>query len=53
VFWSADFSAVAQSWKSEAKPRQEIAMDDRAKLVALQRHWDASDAGNFEAEHEN
>jgi hypothetical protein len=27
-------------------------MDGRAKLVALQRHWDASDAGNFEAEHE-
>ena len=28
--------------------RKEIAIDDRAKLVALQRHWDASDAGNFE-----
>jgi hypothetical protein len=28
-------------------------MDDRAeKLVALQRHWDASDAGDFEVEHE-
>lgn len=34
------------------KPRQETAMDDRAKLVALQRHWDASEAGNFEAENE-
>ena len=27
-------------------------MDDRLKLVALQRHWDASDAGDFEVEHE-
>ena len=27
-------------------------MDDRAKLVALQLHWDASDAGDFEVEHE-
>ena len=27
-------------------------MDDQAKLVALQGHWDASDAGDFEVEHE-
>jgi SnoaL-like domain len=27
-------------------------MDDRAKLVALQRHWDASDANDFDVEHE-
>src|SRR5262245_65811049 len=27
-------------------------MDDQAKLMALQRHWDASDAGDFEVEHE-
>ncbi len=27
-------------------------MDDRAKLAALRRHWDASDAGDFDAEHE-
>jgi hypothetical protein len=27
-------------------------MDDRARFAALQRHWDASDAGNFEAEHD-
>jgi hypothetical protein len=27
-------------------------MDDRAKRVALQRHWDASDASDFEVEHE-
>ena len=27
-------------------------MDDGAVRVALQRHWDASDANDFEAEHE-
>jgi SnoaL-like domain len=27
-------------------------MDDRARLVALQRHWDASDKNDFEVEHE-
>src|SRR6187397_2007281 len=30
----------------------EIQMDDRSKLLALQRHSDASDAGDFEVEHE-
>lgn len=27
-------------------------MNDRAKLAALNRHWDASDASDFEAEHD-
>ena len=27
-------------------------MDDQAKVTALQRHWDASDASNFAVEHE-
>jgi hypothetical protein len=27
-------------------------MDDRTVRTALQRHWDASDANDFEAEHE-
>jgi SnoaL-like domain len=27
-------------------------MDDRTVRAALQRHWDASDANDFEAEHE-
>src|SRR6516225_2728749 len=27
-------------------------MDDKATLAALQRHWDASDANDFEAEHD-
>ena len=26
-------------------------MDDRTVRLALERHWDASDAGDFEAEH--
>lgn len=30
----------------------EIGMDDRAARSALKRHWDASDASDFEAEHE-
>jgi SnoaL-like domain len=32
--------------------RWEIEMDDRAVRAALQRHWDASDASDFEVEHE-
>jgi hypothetical protein len=31
---------------------QEIEMDDRTVRAALQRHWDASDASDFRAEHE-
>ena len=31
---------------------REIEMDDRAIRAALQRHWDASDASDFEVEHE-
>ncbi|UFZ08202.1 nuclear transport factor 2 family protein [Bradyrhizobium ontarionense] len=27
-------------------------MDDGGRLAALQRHWDASDANDFEAEHD-
>src|SRR3954452_23177039 len=27
-------------------------MDDQAARTALQRHWDASDANDFDAEHE-
>jgi hypothetical protein len=32
--------------------RREIAMDDQAVRLALQRHWEASDKSDFEAEHE-
>src|SRR5437868_15434897 len=31
---------------------QEIAMDDPRIRAALRRHWEASDAGDFAAEHE-
>jgi hypothetical protein len=34
------------------KRRWEIEMDDRAVRAALERHWDASDASDFKAEHE-
>src|SRR5471032_2011399 len=34
------------------KRRWEIEMDDRTVRVALQRHWDASDASDFKVEHE-
>jgi hypothetical protein len=30
----------------------EMKMDDQAARLALQRHWEASDASDFEAEHE-
>jgi len=30
----------------------EIVMDDRTVRTALERHWEASDASNFTAEHE-
>jgi SnoaL-like domain len=33
-------------------PRREIEMDDRTVRAALKRHWDASDAGDFQVEHE-
>jgi hypothetical protein len=32
--------------------RREVGMDDQTVRLALQRHWAASDASDFEAEHE-
>ena len=32
--------------------QMEIAMDDQTVRAALQRHWEASDASDFEVEHE-
>ena len=32
--------------------KREIAMDDRAVRTALERHWAASDVGDFDVEHE-
>jgi SnoaL-like domain len=37
---------------SKQQPAMEMKMDDGAVRLALQRHWDASDASDFEAEHE-
>jgi hypothetical protein len=34
------------------KSRWEIEMNDRTVRLALERHWDASDASDFEIEHE-
>src|ERR1700685_444 len=34
------------------KPGWESEMDDRTVRAALERHWDASDANDFEVEHE-
>jgi hypothetical protein len=39
-----EFDGRKQDW--------EIEMHDRAMRAALQRHWDASDAGDFEIEHD-
>src|SRR6478672_10591007 len=36
----------------ECAPQWEFEMDDRTVRAALQRHWEASDANDFEAEHE-
>src|ERR1700743_2474180 len=37
----------SRSWR-----RREIEMDDQTVRAALERHWNASDANDFEAEHE-
>src|SRR5215475_10052370 len=31
---------------------QEVHMDDRTMRLALERHWNASDAGDFDVEHD-
>jgi hypothetical protein len=47
--WPSEASEPADS---NFKHRQEIAMDDRSVRSALERHWEASDANDFDAEHE-
>src|SRR5437762_12264190 len=52
---SATSSAFQAFWKIvDALPeaKVEIEMDDRTVRVALERHWDASDASDFKVEHE-
>jgi hypothetical protein len=43
---------VNQGSKQAGKGRREIEMDDRTVRLALERHWNASDASDFKAEHE-
>jgi hypothetical protein len=38
--------------KCSGKRAQEIAMDDRTVRAALDRHWAASDANDFQVEHD-
>jgi hypothetical protein len=38
--------------KVETGTPREIEMEDHAVRLALERHWEASDAGDFKAEHE-
>jgi hypothetical protein len=38
--------------KDSLKSNWEGEMNDRTVRVALQRHWDASDVGDFAVEHE-
>jgi hypothetical protein len=41
------------AWAHDSRKRRwESEMDDRTVLVALERHWNASDASDFEVEHE-
>jgi ketosteroid isomerase-like protein len=44
VFWSRE--------ERRQTGKREIDMDDRTIRAALQRHWDASDAGDMDVEHE-
>jgi len=48
---------VAAHWAAHASPcggghTERIAMNDRTLQAALERHWQASDANDFEAEHD-
>src|SRR5258706_13703710 len=46
-------STMNQWSRTDGRKRSwEIEMDDRTVRLALQRHWDASDAGDFKVEHE-
>jgi hypothetical protein len=46
------FQSSVQSRNDSRKRRREVEMDDRTVRVALERHWDASDASDFNVEHE-
>jgi hypothetical protein len=41
------------NWEGEEQEQvRRIAMDDRTVRLALERHWNASDVGDFDVEHE-
>jgi hypothetical protein len=46
-------SSTGANWESQEQEQvRRIAMDDRTARLALERHWNASDAGDFDVEHE-
>jgi hypothetical protein len=49
---SKKFHSYAKKAPGRTTVQWEIEMDDQAALSALKRHWDASDASDFEMEHE-
>src|SRR6266851_3190762 len=52
-FYDALFDGLRDFGYTEGRKRRwEIEMDDRTVRVALERHWDASDASDFKVEHE-
>jgi SnoaL-like domain len=50
--WSVRYDEFNGLEKDGRKGRWEIEMDDRTVRAALERHWSASDAGDFDVEHE-
>jgi hypothetical protein len=49
---NCDIYSLADQLNHSGKRRWEIEMDDRTVRMALERHWDASDASDFKVEHE-
>src|SRR6266446_7233775 len=49
---SGKISTAAGLSATKSRSKWEIEMDDRTVRVALERHWDASDASDFKVEHE-
>jgi SnoaL-like domain len=43
---------VIVAYRHHESPRQEGEMNDQTVRAALQRHWEASDASDFDVEHE-
>jgi hypothetical protein len=45
-------SLIDRSRNESRKRKRELEVDDRTIRAALERHWDASDASDFDVEHE-